>query len=212
MLKRTALTILALAISLQAYCFGDRQDDYAPHRKRRMNLRTEWGIAAGIHYAGLKLSGGENLSLKSRLGFDAGVHMALRFGDAIALQPELLYSYTSADLSVKGIKGSTRIKSHAIEIPLIISVRILSPLHINVGPVFNVMNNTSYIDRNGDKQMFGNLRPTFGYTAGIAVFPLRKLMIDARFTGIFKNTLHNFDGKEFHLGSYIVGLKIGYLF
>jgi len=212
MLKKNIIILLMFICFSPADVFGQDYDDFKQQRGRRTKLRTEWGITAGAHYTGMKLFEANKLSIKPRIGYDAGIHMALRFGEAIAIQPELYYSYTAADISVDSADRATRIKSHAVEMPITVSIRILSPLRINIGPVFNLMNNTSYIDRDGEKQMFGNIRPTFGYTAGVSVCVIRKLLIDARFVGQFKNTLHDFEGREFRIGSYYAGLKLGYLF
>jgi len=74
------------------------------------------------------------------------------------------------------------------------------------------MNNCFYMDANNEKQMFGNTRPTFGYSAGVAVVLFRGLLIDARYTGYFKSSLNNFDGKEFNSNLNSISLKVGYLF
>ena len=69
--------------------------------------------------------------------------------------------------------------------------------------------------------MFGSTRPTFGYSAGLAVVLLRKYMVDVRYTGYFKtvktesgkfNALNNFNGMEFGTQTTSLSLKIGYMF
>lgn len=171
-------------------------DDFAdigrkPHRR---NLRTEWGITAGAHYTGIRLFGQEaSMKASPRLGYEAGVHMALRFGDWLALQPEIYYSHTTIDMQADGVDGKIRVKSHAVEFPVLLSLRVLDPVRINAGPVITLMNNSSYIAPDGVKTMFGNTRPTFCYTVGASVCIAQHLLVDARFTGQFSTTLNNFE-------------------
>ena len=109
MTGRLFTTILALAVSVRALAAG--YDDFAdlgrkPHRR---NIRTEWGITAGAHYTGIRLFGQEaSMKASPRLGYEAGVHMALRFGDWLALQPEIYYSHTTIDMQADGVDDLLR--------------------------------------------------------------------------------------------------------
>ena len=151
MTGRLFTTILALAVSVRALAAG--YDDFAdlgrkPHRR---NIRTEWGITAGAHYTGIRLFGQEaSMKASPRLGYEAGVHMALRFGDWLALQPEIYYSHTTIDMQADGVDGKIRVKSHAVEFPVLLSLRVLDPVRINAGPVITLMNNSSYIAPDGE--------------------------------------------------------------
>ena len=132
MTGRLFTTILALAVSVRALAAG--YDDFAdlgrkPHRR---NIRTEWGITAGAHYTGIRLFGQEaSMKASPRLGYEAGVHMALRFGDWLALQPEIYYSHTTIDMQADGVDGKIKVKSHAVEFPVLLSLRVLDPVMLD---------------------------------------------------------------------------------
>lgn len=214
MTVRLFTTILALAMAVPTLAAGVGDDfDYRNMNRRRRNVRTEWGITAGAHYAGMKISGTDAaLKASTRLGYEAGLHMALRFGDWVALQPEIYYSHTAIDMQLGENTEKYRVKSHAIEFPVMVSLRILDPVRINAGPVITLMNNSSYMAPDGTKTLFGSTRPTLFYTVGASVCIRQHLLVDARFTGQFNTTLNNFERNDFRSKTYTVSLKLGYLF
>lgn len=184
-----------------------------------VKLSTEWGFVAGVSYPWMNydINDHPTLTLRPKMGFSAGAHMALKFGRTFALQPELLYNYTPVRAADPSAKFDTRIKSHSLQVPVMLSVRVWA-LRFNAGPVITLTENPVYKDNDGEKVMFGRIYPTFSYTVGAGVCIMRHLLIDLRYNGRF-NKSHNFlsydashDGFEFKTSTHNVQLKIGYLF
>ena len=204
MLKKSLLAVLALAAMLNA--------------RAKSDISMEWGVTAGARYSFLSPEGSSGgLSVQPGIGFDAGIHSSIVF-TGVAIQPELNYAFTKLRIST-GPKGvSADIKGHDLEIPILVSLRLLPVVRFNAGPVFTIMSSARYAVRDESLQL-GGLRPTFGYSAGISVRVLKKMLIDARYTGYFNRTVNEFnpsvaaDGQyTFRLRNGWVGLKIGYIF
>ncbi len=176
-------------------------------------LRTEWGLTAAAYYNTMTLdSSASGITVAPRFGYGAGLHMALKIGNFFAIQPEINYQRANISVQTDASSKSVKVKTNTLDVPVLLSLRFANILRINAGPLFTLMNNCHYTDAAGEKQLFGNTRPTFGYSAGVAVVLLRRYMIDARYTGYFKSSLFNLDGREFGGKTQTVSLKIGFLF
>lgn len=197
--KKLLLAIAATAAAAQVCAKG--------------SMTSEWGLTAGVRYNWRTMfTGQRQLSLTPAVSYNIGVQAGLCFGE-VAVQPELNYGYTAAKARI-GEKGgrTVSVKAHDLEIPLLVSLRVLPVVRFNAGPVFNVLSTASYSGGEDGNAMFGALSPTFGYAAGVSAVPTGKLLIDIRFTGYFQRTLNQFEGYDFKTMPYSVGLKIGYLF
>lgn len=207
MIKRTAILVFALATALAAAAKGIDG--------------VEWGVTASVRYNGLAAEGAsDTFSLTPRIGYGAGIHAGLIFGE-FAVQPELNYFYSTARAAKSFDKGKTAstVKAHDVEIPILFSVRSLPVVRFNAGPLFTLMSSARYIDDKGEQAEFGGLRPTFGYAAGISLSPVRHLIIDLRFTGYFGRTVNEYNPRQLQSGfdtfkvrTLSGGIKIGYLF
>ncbi len=215
------LTLLAGTFAFATLSMAaNPKDDFTQEKspKGGPQIRTEWGITGALYYNTMQLVDAPhdtavgNLSTRPRLGYGVGLHMALRIGRFFAVQPEVNYHYSSIKSTETKIKHNANVKINTVDIPVLLSFRIANVLRLNAGPLFTVMNNCFYTDSKGEKQMFGNNRPTFGYSAGAAVALLNKLMIDVRYIGYFKPTLQNYEGVEFKSRNSSIALKIGVLF
>lgn len=181
-------------------------------------LRTEWGVTAALYYNTMKIDNQPHdtaigsLSLRPRLGYGVGLHMALRIGSFFAVQPEVNYHRSSLKSTASKLGYNANVKINTVDIPVLLSFRLGNIFRLNAGPLFTVMNNSFYTDPKGEKQMFGSTRPTFGYSAGVAVALLRRLMVDVRYIGYFKPTLQNYEGVEFKSRNASIALKVGFLF
>lgn len=149
-------------------------------------VRTEFGVVAGVDQPIAKFDmAGSSATLKASTGFAVGVHMGLRIVGILGIQPEIIYSYNKIALESQKQGFSTEIRCNTVQIPALISLRV-GLVRFNVGPVFNIVDNPTYLDRKEEKVLFGALRPTICYAAGVSTCLMGRLIIDARMTSGFK--------------------------
>lgn len=209
---------MTLAAGMGDAVAKDRDSTRKP-KGRGIKLSTEWGFVAGVSYPWMKseIPDVPTFHIQPKMGLSAGFHMALRFDNTFALQPELIYNYSPIRISDPSAKFSSRVKAQSLQVPVLLSVRV-SIVRFNVGPVITLVDNPVYNDRSGDRVMFGRIYPTFSYTVGAGVHVLRHLLIDLRYNGRFNKSTNfvsydsSHDGFEFRTSTHNVQLKIGYLF
>lgn len=210
----TATATLFFALSSSA---ANPESDFnqVPARKRKSaNVRTEWGLTAIAYHNTIKLdSSAADITAKPRLGYGLGLHMGLKIGNFFAIQPEINYERSKINITAGGTKANNfKIECSSLDIPVFASLRLFNLVRINAGPVFTVMNNCYYLDSKNEKQIFGSTRPTFGYSAGVAVALLRRYMIDLRYTSYLQSSFYNLEGREFGGKTQTISLKLGYIF
>ena len=150
--------------------------------------------------------------IRNKCGWQAGIVTAVNLG-AFAIEPQILYVRQGLRIRPEG-SGELNLKSNSIDVPVLVSLRLLNPVRIYAGPVFTVMNDCKRMD-GGDLLDFGRVRPTMSYTVGAGVVLLRQLLIDVRYNGQFraKHEVVLPDGRQLDkLRSYNVALSVGYLF
>lgn len=186
---------------------------FAAQALAKGNISSEWGLTAGIRFNGrTSFNAPAGLSLTPALSYNIGLQAGIG-NTEVAFQPELNYGYTATKIRLNGEKApAAAVKAHDIEIPLLVSLRMLPVVRFNAGPVFNVMSTASYDNAEGERAMLGGLQPTFGYAAGAAAVPTEKLLIEIRFTGYLQRAVNQYEGCDFKTKPYSVGIKIGYLF
>lgn len=181
-------------------------------------LRTEWGLTAGVTHPFAKFHTEiPTAELKAKTGITVGLHMALRIGGVFAVQPEINFSHFKINIQDKAASFTSEIKSNTLQIPVLASVK-LGFLRLNAGPVFTLMDNPTYLDRNNEKVMFGRIYPTITYAVGVSLLLVKHLYIDARFMSRFNST-ENFlsydaemEGVDFKTNMHTLQIKIGYVF
>lgn len=150
--------------------------------------------------------------IRNKLGWQAGIVTAVKFG-AFAVEPQILYVRQGLRIRPEG-GPELNLKSNSIDVPVLASFRLLSPLRIYAGPVFTVLNNCKQKSGN-DLLDFGRIRPSVSYTVGAGVVLLRHLLIDLRYNGQFRSK-HDVvlpDGRQLDkLRTYNVALSVGYIF
>ena len=219
-MKKILLLLATMSLVALTSNAANPKSDFTQERgsKSTPRLRTEWGVTGALYYNTMQLADRPHdtavgtLSLRPQIGYGVGLHMALRIGRFFAIQPEVNYHRSSIKSSNSKLLHNANVKINTLDIPVLLSFRLGNIFRLNAGPLFTVMNNCYYTDSKGDKQMFGNTRPTFGYSAGAAVVLLRKLMVDVRYMGYFKPTLQNYEGVEFNSRNASIVLKLGFLF
>lgn len=173
---------------------------------KAQNLNVQWGITAGVNMAdySVKALKGQSISydkVKNDLGWQVGLMASVNIG-RLAIEPQILYVRHSTELT----QGTTKnaLKSNSLDVPLLVSFRLIGPLRVMAGPVFTVLNdNTGLKDLSIDQ-----LRSTCSYALGVEARILQKLRLDVRYNGQFKK-------KETIIGEVGVNtfaLNIGYYF
>lgn len=214
-MKRLIKTALAAAIltstAMCAYAYDSG----------RSFLRSEFGIRAGVSLMQFrpKLPTGEEAfaseyKFTNRGGYHGGISIALDFGGIIALEPELIYTYSTMDAKTSFPEGdetknvSTRINCNSLTVPIVVSVRALRPVRFNVGVVLPIMTKDRYKNEydNNKHEIFTSKRG-IGYVAGIGVVAAQHVLFDIRFEGQFKPSVHNLYNQKFLYDQDKLGIK-----
>lgn len=197
-MRRILLTLLLAASMSAAFA-------------QRPRTRVEWGVVGGINIPDYTTNM-KSTDIKNKAGWQAGIVTAINFG-AFALEPQILYVRQGLRIRPEG-ESEINLKSNSIDVPVLVSLRLLHPVRIYAGPVFTVMNDCKQ-KSGGDLLDFGRVRPTMSYTVGAGVVLMRHLLIDLRYNGQFraKHDVVLPNGMQLNkLRSYNVALSFGYLF
>ena len=211
-MKKIVLTLLLAAAAWSAAA-------------QRPRTRVEWGVIGGISIPDYTTDM-DRTDIRNKCGWQAGIVTAVNLG-AFAVEPQILLmdEPTSAlDPQILYVRQGMRIrpeggeevnlKSNSIDVPVLLSLRLLHPVRIYTGPVFTVMNDSK--QKSGrDLLDFGRVRPTVSFTVGAGVVLMRHLLVDLRYNGQFraKHDVVLPDGQQLDkLRSYNVALSFGYLF
>lgn len=182
-----------------------------PVLAQRPRMKVEWGVIGGINIADFSVSD-NSAEVKNKLGWQAGIVTALDLG-IIAIEPQILYVRQGLRIRPEGGQ-EVNLKSNSIDVPILLSLRLLRPFRIQAGPVFTVMNDCKQ-KSGGDLLDFGRLRPTLSYTVGVGVTVMRHLLIDLRYNGQFKGKEDVIlpEGTQFDkLRQHNFALNFGYIF
>jgi len=175
-------------------------------------LKVEWGVVGGINIPDFTTKM-DKTDIKNKLGWQAGLAASLHFNRSFSLDPQVLYVRQGLRIRPEG-GGELDLKSNSIDVPVLVSFRLLKPFRIFAGPVFTVMNDCKR--KSGqDRLDFGRIRPTLSYSVGAGVTLLKHLTVDLRYNGQFKAKTDVVlpDGSEMDkLRTYNVALNVGYLF
>ena len=178
---------------------------------QRPRTLVEWGVIGGINIPDYTTNM-DATDIRNKMGWQAGIVTAVKLG-AFAVEPQILYVRQGLRIRPEG-GGELNLKSNSIDVPVLASFRLLSPLRIYAGPVFTVMNDCKQ-KSGGDLLDFGRIRPSVSYTVGAGVVLLRHLLVDVRYNGQFRSK-HDVvlpDGRQLDkLRTYNVALSVGYIF
>lgn len=178
---------------------------------QRPRTRIEWGLIGGINIPDYTTNMSRT-EVKNKLGWQAGIMTAVNLG-AFAIEPQILYVRQGLRVRPEGGK-EINLKSNSIDVPVLVSLRLLRPVRIYAGPVFTVMNNCRQ-KSGGDLLDFSRVRPTMSYTVGAGVVLMGHMLVDLRYNGQFRakhDVVLPDGGKMDKLRSYNVALSLGYLF
>jgi opacity protein-like surface antigen len=102
---------------------------------------VRFGVKAGVNIANIiKDDGDNNFSTDAKTGFNAGVTADIPLTAGVAFTPEVLFSQKGYKQSI-GDVDFTRTTSF-IDIPILASIRLASPLNLVVGPQVSFLMST----------------------------------------------------------------------
>jgi len=183
-----------------------------PVSAQRPRVGIEWGVVGGISIPDYSTDM-KAADIKNKLGWQAGIVSAVKLG-AFAIEPQVLYVRQGFRIRPEGGE-EINLKSNSIDVPVLLSFRLLNPLRIYAGPVFTVMNDCKQ-KSGGDLLDFGRVRPTVSFSVGAGVTVMRHLLIDLRYNGQFKGredvVLPDGEHRLDKLRSHSFSVNFGYLF
>lgn len=199
MFRKFVLTLFLAAIAVSAAA-------------QRPRTRLEWGVLGGINVPDYTTNM-TKADVKNKMGWQVGITTAVDLG-IIGIEPQILYVRQGLRILPEGLSEELNVKSRSVDVPILVSLRLLKPFRVYAGPVFTVLNDCKR--KSGDDLLdFGRVRPTLSYTVGAGVVLLRHLLIDVRYNGQFRGkpdvALPN-DVMLPEIRSYNVALSVGYLF
>ncbi|MBO5350144.1 MAG: porin family protein [Alistipes sp.] len=146
-------------------------------------LGVDWGVIAGLNMADYSVKQVDKTTqwddVKNDLGWQVGLMASVNVG-RLSIEPQLIYVRNMVELTEGGEKAS--IKGNSLDVPVLVSLRVLGPVRVMAGPVFTVLNDNSGLKDISVEQ----LRSTCSYAVGLEARVLNKLRIDVRYNGQFK--------------------------
>lgn len=166
-----------------------------PSQRPAPKVSTEFGLGVGARYnfqvgvTPLSTNFSPNFSPKMPVSYGAALQFRLNIGRSFGIQPEIAYARTTLRISDKqdGKDINIKAKSNIVQMPLLLSVRI-AMFRLNFGPVFTLMDETSYpleLGEESQQMTLGKLYPTVTYAAGISVKFAGIMMLDLRYADQF---------------------------
>ena len=146
-------------------------------------LGIDWGIIAGVNAADYSVKAMKNAEsfdeVKNDLGWQVGLMTSINVS-RISIEPQIIYVRNKTKFVEDGVSMS--VKNNSLDVPILVSYRILGPLRVMAGPVFTVMDdNSGWEDISLDQ-----MRSTCSYAVGLEARLLDKLRFDVRYNGQFK--------------------------
>lgn len=177
-------------------------------------VAVKWGVLAGLNVSDYSFKD-ERVDIENKLGWQAGLTASVKVA-FLTIDPQLLYIRQTLDLNVPSLKGSAKLKTQSIDLPVTVGVTLFGPLRLFAGPVFTIMNKCDGNLPFADERDFDltNLRSTLSYTVGAELRLFKRVRLDLRYNGQFK------DKKDVALSSELIGkmrsqsisMNLGYYF
>jgi hypothetical protein len=162
--------------------------------KRQPKVSTEFGLGILGKYSFLNVVpvGEFPHSITTNFGIGASIQFRINFGRFFGFQPEVQYAFSKLKFqSTNNSYSAIKARENLIQIPLLFSIRA-GIVDFNFGPVFRLMDNCNYtltdpVDKSTRLCYLGNIMPLVTYAAGVGIKLPKKMMIDIRYTGQFRD-------------------------
>ncbi len=177
----------------------DKPISKMPKQEReKPKVSTEFGLGVGGRYNWFEVMPiSANFTPKMSMKWSGGAafQFRLNIGRSFGIQPEISYARSKVKIKDSANNFSTNAKSNLVQVPLLLSFRI-AMFRINFGPVFTLMDDTTYqlanVEDESVQQMhLGKLYPVVTYTAGVSVKFAKVMMIDVRYADQFMDVKSN---------------------
>ena len=197
-LVAVATAALTFATAPEAFARKKKRDEQTTventkAEKKGVSVTTEFGLGASARYNWFGVQPTSDVftpNMSMRFSYGAALQFRLNIGKSFGFQPEISYAYSTIRINDAVNKFETKAKSNIVQFPMLLSFRI-AMFRLNFGPVFTLMDNTSYQLADKDetiKQMtLGKLYPAVTYAAGVSVKLSRRIMLDVRYADQFRS-------------------------
>ncbi|MFI3306310.1 MAG: outer membrane beta-barrel protein [Rikenellaceae bacterium] len=171
------------------------------------------GVSGGVNSSSFSIKGNKS-AITNNMGYQASVALDVQI-PMFSISPELRFVSNSFDIQDASILGSddasVKIRSTAIDVPVVLGWTIVGPLKLEVGPRFTIMDKAK-AKSGGEKYDVGGVRSNTGYILGLKLTIAKKIVVGARFNGQFANPVTdlNFGGAEYKIRNYSYGLSVGF--
>lgn len=124
-----------------------------------VQAQSKTGIKGGVNFTNLYVDNVDDENLKA--GFNAGIYHKAALTDALALQPEVLYSSKGSSIHYDNIllgSGHYRYNLNYLEVPVLLMIN-LGTFHVAAGPYGGLLLgvNIKEVDDGGDVEVVESL-------------------------------------------------------
>lgn len=111
---------------------------------------AEFGFKGGVNFSNMYTEDVDDNNVLT--SFNAGIYAKLPLTDAIAIQPELLYSRKGAELVYNNVfaEGTAKFKLNYIELPILLKFNLTNNFNIHAGPYFAYLIDTQVTNKTND--------------------------------------------------------------
>lgn len=141
------------------------------------------GPKVGLSQGNVEVDGNGFSKGNSKMGYHVGLFARLG-GNAIYLQPEVLYTNTGGEF--KEVQGSNEVNYEAtfnrLDVPVLVGLKFADLFRIQAGPVASFMLNSEVTQDVGNAALPDYKKSTLAYHAGIGV-DIGNMILDLKYEG-----------------------------
>ena len=168
------------------------------------------GLKTGVNFANF----GGDADTDMRVGYHIGGFAKFQVSDALAIQPELLYSlqgYKTEGLTFGGVTFAEEenVNYHYVNIPVIFKIYPMEGFNLQVGPQFGYLASVT-VDGEDVKSESNSKDMDFGLAFG-AGFDMNDVQIGARYN-LGLSDIADDEDDEFKVQNRVIQVYIGFAF